>query len=97
MADDFTQIDCGTTLDIACVAAFCMQCLAALEVKQKIVLQASELERVDTAALQVLVSLFQGARLQRQAVQWQSPSEALYQSAALLGLSDLLDLQDSGD
>jgi hypothetical protein len=42
--------------------------------------------------LQVFSAFFQDARAQGQQVQWQQPSEALRQSAALLGLQDLLAL-----
>ena len=97
MAEDYTQINCGDVLDIASVAAFREQCLEALDTKRKIVLKASELERVDTAALQVMAALFQDAKVQQQTVECQAPSDVLCQSAALLGLTDLLQLKHSGD
>lgn len=97
MTTEATHIDCGDVLDIASIAAFRDQCITALETKQDVVLKANDLERADTAALQVLAAFFQDANAQEQAVQWQAPSEALRESAALLGLTELLHLQTSGD
>ena len=97
MTAEATHIDCGEVLDIASVAAFRDQCLAALETKQDVTLKADELERADTAALQVLAAFFQDAAAQEQNVQWQAPSEVLQESAALLGLTEQLHLQTSGD
>lgn len=97
MATATTELDCGSTLDISCVGEFRAQCLDALNDGQNVMLKADELERTDTAALQVLVALFQDAKLQQKTVEWQAPSEALCQSAALLGLTELLQLQHSGE
>jgi len=92
-----TELDCGSTLDIASVAEFHAQCLEALKDGQNVMIKADELERTDTAALQVMAAFFQDAKLQQQTLEWQSPSEALCRSAALLGLTELLQLQHSGD
>jgi ABC-type transporter Mla MlaB component len=61
-----------------------------LESGQPVLLDASRVERVDTAALQVLSAFFQDAKSQQQSAEWQEPSEALLSSAQLLGLSSLL-------
>lgn len=97
MTAEMTQIDCGDVLDIASVAGFREQCLSALVSKQHVQLKADEVERADTAALQVLAAFFQDARAQEQKIQWQAPSQALQDSAALLGLTELLHLQTLGE
>lgn len=87
------SIQCGDTIDISAVSGFRTQLLEALESGQAIELDASELERADTAALQLLSVFMQEANSQQQAVTWKEPSQALYESAALLGLSKLLHLE----
>jgi ABC-type transporter Mla MlaB component len=94
---DATHIDCGVVLDISSIAGLHTQCQQALEAKQNVLLKGDDLERTDTAALQVLAAFFQDAKAQQQTVEWQSPSAALYESAGLLGLTDLLQLKTSGD
>jgi anti-anti-sigma regulatory factor len=84
-------------LDITGVAAFREQCQSALETEQDVRLKADELERADTSALQVLAAFFQDATAHNKSVQWQGTSEALRESAALLGLTELLHLNTSGD
>jgi len=84
------RIECIEVLDIAGVEAFHAHCLEALETQKNIVLNASQVDRVDTAALQVLGAFIQDANIRQQIVQWENPSESLRQSAALLGLSEIL-------
>jgi len=91
------HIDCGTVLDISTMVEFRQQLVVALTSKQEVELDASQVERADTAALQVLSAFIQDAYAQQQVVVWKAPTEALRRSAALLGLSGLLDLNvDSG-
>jgi len=87
---DYFRIECAEVLDIASVAEFHARCLEALGTQQNIILSASQVDRVDTSALQVLGAFIQDANTRQQIVQWESPSESLYQSAALLGLSEIL-------
>ncbi len=86
----FFHIECDEVLDISSVAEFHARCLGALKKKQNIMLNASQVDRADTAALQVLSAFIQDANTGKQIVQWEAPSEPLCQSAALLGLSDML-------
>ena len=85
-------MDCGESMDISVTAELHTQLLKALESKQTVVLDAAQVERADTAALQMLSAFIQDANAQQQTVQWKSPSEALSVSAELLGLSSLLKL-----
>ena len=87
---DFLRIECAEVLDIAGVAEFHARCLEALGTRKNLRLNASQLDRVDTAALQVLSAFIQDANTQEQTVEWENPSESLCQSAALLGLSKIL-------
>lgn len=91
-AGESHQITCSEILDISSVGELCTELLTALESQQSVVLVAADIERVDTAALQVFSAFYQDARAQGQSVQWQQPSEALCHSAGLLGLQDLLEL-----
>ncbi len=93
----FFHIECAEVLDIAGVAEFHAHCLEALGIQKNLVLNASQVDRVDTAALQVLGAFIQDANTRQQTVQWESPSESLCQSAALLGLSSLLCLPISAE
>ncbi len=87
---DFFCIECAEVMDISGVAEFHARCLEALETQQNLLLKASEVDRIDTAALQVLGAFIQDANTRQQTVQWESPSEPLCHSAALLGLSEML-------
>lgn len=93
----FRVIDCGEVIDIATTAELRTQLLAALESKQPVVLDAAQVERADTAALQMLSAFIQDANAQQQTVQWKAPSEALSVSAELLGLLSLLKLSTNQD
>jgi phospholipid transport system transporter-binding protein len=90
---DLQEIECGEVVSIATMAEFHPLLMQALATKQTVVLNASHLERVDTAALQVLSAFVQDAKSQQQDVQWKEPSESLRQAAELLGLSVLLNLE----
>ena len=57
-----------------------------------IVLHADRLERIDTAAMQVLACFCQAARQRGLAMTWQSPSAAFREAANLLGLASMLGL-----
>ncbi len=87
---DVFRIECAEVLDISGVAEFHAHCLEALGTQQNLVLNASQVDRVDTAALQVLGAFIQSANDRKQTVAWEDPSESLCQSAALLGLSEIL-------
>ncbi len=86
------QIACGEVMDIASMAEFHSRLMTVISLKQAVELDASQIERVDTAALQVLSSFVQDVHAQQQSMHWKNPSEVLCRSAALLGLSRLLNL-----
>jgi len=64
--------------------------LSQLAPQQQININASELRRIDTAGMQLLVALISEASTQTNKLTWQNPSDSLTQCAAHLGLSDIL-------
>ena len=89
------EIICEDVMDISAVAGLKSQLVEALESGLPVVLDAKQVERADTAALQLLSAFFQDASAKKQDIQWRAPSEALSRSSALLGLSELLHLEDT--
>lgn len=77
-------------LDISSAEELKASFLMALENKMPVRVDARNVDRVDTTALQLMGAFVQDAKAQAQSVQWQQASEALQQSATLLGLQDLL-------
>ncbi|MGH8270016.1 MAG: STAS domain-containing protein, partial [Steroidobacteraceae bacterium] len=53
---------------------------------------ASALQRIDTAALQLLAAFVRDRRTAGRAVDWRGGTAALESAAALLGLKDMLEL-----
>lgn len=64
----------------------------ALASGEDIVLDASGVERVDSAALQLLVSLMQYAALKKCSVKWCEPSSVFLETVDLMGLKSALDI-----
>ena len=90
---DATVIVCDDSLDIAGAAALRQQLIQALERgKSPVVFDASNVERADTAALQLLAAFFKDAGAADIQAQWKDPSAALCEAAALLGLREVLSL-----
>lgn len=92
-ADTATQIVCEAMLDISSASELHARLLDALAAGRPVSLDGADVERADTAALQVLTAFFQDARTKNIAVTWSSASDALARSAALLGLDEVLDLR----
>ncbi len=61
-----------------------------------VTLAAGAVERIDTAALQVLAAFVRDRRLAGRSVHWDSPSTTLIAAARRLGLSTLLQLEGAG-
>lgn len=79
-------------LDIANVKDLHARLLDGLQHSTAITLVGSGVERIDTAALQVLCALLHTAKSQGKTVTWQEPSGTLRSSAKLLGLEQILEL-----
>ncbi len=85
-----TAIVFDGSLDISCAGQLRGQLQQALTSNQPVVLDAANVERVDTAALQVLTAFFKDAGAQKLEVQWKEPAQTLVNAAQLLGLRDSL-------
>lgn len=60
-----------------------------------VVVDASKVESIDTAALQLLVAFAKSRRDQSRAVDWQTPSSAFCETATLLNLHEPLGIGES--
>lgn len=85
-------IELETTLGIADARRLYERLAAMLKEKREVVFDASRIEMVDTAVLQLVVVFMQTMQDAGVAVRWQSPSEALRRTAALLDLEGHLGL-----
>lgn len=67
-----------------------------LDLPQEVTIDASAVQRIDTATLQLLVAFVVTRRAASRGVRWRAPSEALISSAWRLGLQEPLRLKDPG-
>ena len=81
-----------TALSIADARTLSEKLSKVLEAKRACVFNASQVEMLDTAVLQLLVAFVRESRHQGTAVRWESPSAALCKAAALLDLEGHLEL-----
>lgn len=86
------RVECESSLAIADAGALKRRLLEALEQGRPITMDVSDVRRVDTAALQVLVAFARTARRDGVAVSWKEPTPELLQAAGLLGLSTELEI-----
>ena len=87
-----TVIRCDACLDISGVWDLHGRLRNMLETQQSVVLDAAQVERIDTAVLQTLCAFFQDAQASGMVVQWQQPSLAVQTAARLLNVSACLAL-----
>ena len=66
-----------------------------LEAQESVVLDAANVERIDTAALQLLCAFVRDRQARGLKVQWQGSSPALQEAADLLALRPLLGLGEA--
>jgi anti-anti-sigma regulatory factor len=94
--NDTIAIACGEALGIAEVADVYETLLVALAEGSSVDLDISKLERVDAAALQMLYAFSKEMATQGSSLTWTSPSEAFSRSTKLLGLAELINLENNG-
>jgi len=82
-----TVICCEASLDITGVRDLADRLQQARAAGRPLVLDGTQVERADTAALQLLCALFQDAEADHWDVQWHQPSVALQNAAQLLNVS----------
>lgn len=87
------EIQCGQQLTIAQVSDLYAQLLAALVEGQAVNIQIDEVERVDTAGLQLLYTFNQNAQTGGVVVMWSAASTVVADAAETLGLGEFY-LQD---
>lgn len=87
---DETVVDCGVSLDISQAAALHARLTQLLTAGIPIIFNGREVQRVDTAMLQLLTAFFRAARAQGMTVAWREPSDILCHCSRLLGLSEEL-------
>ena len=85
-------IECNDALDITQVSDFKVLLQQASGQNVPIVLEASQLERIDGAGLQLVTAFFQEAAESGLSVSWRNPTEALIYVADLTGLKNVLQL-----
>lgn len=87
-----TVVDCAGMQDIAGVGALRQQLETALASGGPVTLDASNTERLDAAAAQLLYAFVRAANAQGVPVHWQQPSDAVGNAARLLGMQEGLGL-----
>ena len=90
-----TVIACESTVDINIAADLYAHLKNALENGHVVEIDASEVQRVDTAILQVFLAYSQEAKLQGLQFCWQGVSEAFRNAVQLLGIEQELDLPEA--
>lgn len=85
-------IECNDVLDVSMLSDFKTLLHQAAGQNSPIALDASQLERVDGAALQLMAAFFVEAQESGLSVTWRSPSDALKNAANLTGLDQILQL-----
>ena len=87
-----TSFSCGTSLDITSVHELQKRLAKSLSKASTIELKADQVEKADTAGLQLLLSVSRQVALQGGALVWKKPTKKLIDSANLLGLANELGL-----
>jgi len=80
-------------LNIRQVADLKEQLSEALNAKDDLVLDASDVSSADAAGLQLLTAFIQQALLKKRSVEWHKPSECFLSTVKQMGLSDGLNIQ----
>ncbi|MBL4827748.1 MAG: STAS domain-containing protein [Spongiibacteraceae bacterium] len=89
-----SNFTCGSALDIANVNTLLARLNKTLEKTSTITIKADKITKCDTAGLQLFIALKQEISQTGGQLIWKKPSEALINSAKLLGLDQALGLSD---
>jgi len=92
---EVVEIDCGDALGIADVAGLYATLLEKLADGYQLKLNISELDRVDTAAIQMLYSLAKELAGHGMELYWTSPSDAFKNAITLLGLAERFNIDEN--
>ena len=88
-----TPVSCPAVLDIAAVQDFHVQLREALDNGEALTLECAQLERIDTAGVQLRAACCQDAADRNQPVHWDGVNDILYEAAKRLDLLGLLHLE----
>jgi len=92
---EITVIDCGDVLDIANVADMYTRVLSSLADGHAIQFDASKIECIDTAAIQMFYAFSKEVGKYGYVLLWEGVSEACVRSAKILGLATLMNMTDN--
>tara|TARA_R110002050_G_scaffold268113_1_gene409976 strand:- start:25795 stop:26091 length:297 start_codon:yes stop_codon:yes gene_type:complete len=94
MSDEgITVIDCGDTFDMANVADMYMRMLSHLAEDDLIQFNVSKVERIDTAAMQMIYAFSKEATQQGHILRWEGASDVFVRTAELLGVATLMNTE----
>jgi len=85
-------IECNEGLDVSMVTDFKVLLKQAAGQDLPIVLDATSMERIDGAGLQLFAAFFMEAQESGLSISWRSPPEALLHAAEITGLKGVLNL-----
>jgi ABC-type transporter Mla MlaB component len=85
-----SAVSCGAILTIAAVCELQISLRESLKSVSLVRLDASKVERVDAAGLQLLCAFVRDAAASGKSIRWNHPSQTLISSAKLLRLDELL-------
>ena len=88
-------IECGDALEVANVNALHSQLLAVLSEQKHVAFNCSQIERVDTAALQMLYAFSKASSDYGCVINWDEASDVFIHNARLLGLASAMGMQAS--
>ncbi|MAX52877.1 MAG: hypothetical protein CMH22_12955 [Methylophaga sp.] len=86
MAESIVEINCAESVTIAQVADLYAQLLMAIAEGQAIQINLSDIERIDTAVIQLFYSFSRNAQLQGLVVIWSNPSQLFCEAVDRLGI-----------
>jgi anti-anti-sigma regulatory factor len=92
---EITLIDCGDSLGIANVGDMYTRVLSSLAEGQIIQFDVSKIERIDTAAMQMIYAFSKEAGKHGKVLLWDGASEAFVHSAKILGLATFMNITDN--
>lgn len=86
MAESIVEINCAESVTIAQVADLYAQLLMAMAEGQAIQINLSDIERIDTAVIQLFYSFSRNVQLQGLVVIWSNPSQLFCEAVDRLGI-----------
>ena len=90
------HVELDVRLSIAQAAGLHRTLLARLEQGEAVVIDGTQVEEIDTAILQLLTCLWRTGKERGIACSWHGASDALRQSASLIGVAEMLQLSGGG-